>query len=73
MLALTLTPIVRFLSRRGVPAPLSATLGRQMNDELVSFYVRSPGGFDVEFAEFPGVVQRARRDLGSAVGDDPRA
>jgi 3,4-dihydroxy-9,10-secoandrosta-1,3,5(10)-triene-9,17-dione 4,5-dioxygenase len=30
-------------------APLSATLGRHMNDEMVSFYVRSPGGFDVEF------------------------
>jgi 3,4-dihydroxy-9,10-secoandrosta-1,3,5(10)-triene-9,17-dione 4,5-dioxygenase len=29
-------------------APLSATLGRHMNDEMVSFYVRSPGGFDVE-------------------------
>ncbi len=28
---------------------LSATLGRHMNDEMVSFYVRSPGGFDVEF------------------------
>ena len=30
-------------------APLSATLGRHMNDEMISFYVRSPGGFDVEF------------------------
>jgi len=30
-------------------APLSATLGRHMNDEMLSFYVRSPGGFDVEF------------------------
>jgi 3,4-dihydroxy-9,10-secoandrosta-1,3,5(10)-triene-9,17-dione 4,5-dioxygenase len=30
-------------------APLSATLGRHMNDEMVSFYVRSPGGFDIEF------------------------
>ncbi len=28
---------------------LSATLGRHMNDEMVSFYVKSPGGFDVEF------------------------
>ncbi len=28
--------------------PLSATLGRHMNDQMVSFYVRSPGGFDVE-------------------------
>ncbi|MBF4162099.1 iron-dependent extradiol dioxygenase HsaC [Nocardioides acrostichi] len=30
-------------------AKLSATLGRHMNDEMVSFYVRSPAGFDVEF------------------------
>ena len=30
-------------------APLSATLGRHMNDQMVSFYVKSPGGFDVEF------------------------
>ncbi len=30
-------------------APLSATLGRHMNDEMVSFYVKSPGGFDIEF------------------------
>ena len=30
-------------------ATLSATLGRHMNDQMVSFYVRSPGGFDVEY------------------------
>lgn len=30
-------------------APLSATLGRHMNDEMISFYVKSPAGFDVEF------------------------
>jgi 3,4-dihydroxy-9,10-secoandrosta-1,3,5(10)-triene-9,17-dione 4,5-dioxygenase len=30
-------------------APLSATLGRHMNDQMVSFYVKSPGGFDIEF------------------------
>ena len=30
-------------------ATLSATLGRHMNDEMVSFYVRSPSGFDVEY------------------------
>ena len=33
--------------RRG--APVSATLGRHANDEMVSFYVRTPGGFDVEY------------------------
>ncbi|HWI42850.1 MAG TPA: VOC family protein [Nocardioides sp.] len=30
-------------------AHLSATLGRHMNDEMISFYVKSPSGFDVEF------------------------
>lgn len=30
-------------------APLSATLGRHMNDNMLSFYVRSPSGFDVEY------------------------
>jgi len=34
-------------SRRG--APISATLGRHANDEMVSFYARTPGGFDVEY------------------------
>jgi 3,4-dihydroxy-9,10-secoandrosta-1,3,5(10)-triene-9,17-dione 4,5-dioxygenase len=29
-------------------APLSATLGRHMDDEMVSFYVKTPAGFDVE-------------------------
>ncbi len=34
-------------ARRG--APPSATLGRHANDLMVSFYVRTPGGFDVEY------------------------
>jgi len=29
--------------------PLSATLGRHVNDLMLSFYVKTPGGFDVEF------------------------
>jgi 3,4-dihydroxy-9,10-secoandrosta-1,3,5(10)-triene-9,17-dione 4,5-dioxygenase len=29
-------------------APISASLGRHINDRAVSFYVRSPAGFDVE-------------------------
>jgi 3,4-dihydroxy-9,10-secoandrosta-1,3,5(10)-triene-9,17-dione 4,5-dioxygenase len=29
--------------------PVSATLGRHMNDHMLSFYVRSPSGFDVEY------------------------
>jgi 3,4-dihydroxy-9,10-secoandrosta-1,3,5(10)-triene-9,17-dione 4,5-dioxygenase len=34
-------------TRRG--GTLSVTLGRHANDLMVSFYVRSPGGFDVEY------------------------
>lgn len=41
-------------------APLSATLGRHMNDEMISFYVRSPGGFDVEFGTEGLTVDDAR-------------
>ncbi len=33
--------------RRG--APVSATLGRHANDQMVSFYVRTPSGFDIEY------------------------
>jgi 3,4-dihydroxy-9,10-secoandrosta-1,3,5(10)-triene-9,17-dione 4,5-dioxygenase len=34
-------------TRRRVP--LSATLGRHANDLMVSFYVKTPGGFDIEY------------------------
>ena len=34
---------------RDIEAPLSATLGRHTNDHMVSFYVQTPGGFDVEY------------------------
>jgi 3,4-dihydroxy-9,10-secoandrosta-1,3,5(10)-triene-9,17-dione 4,5-dioxygenase len=34
-------------TRRG--AHVSATLGRHANDLMVSFYVRTPGGFDIEY------------------------
>ena len=34
-------------TRRG--APLSASLGRHANDLMVSFYVRTPGRFDIEY------------------------
>jgi 3,4-dihydroxy-9,10-secoandrosta-1,3,5(10)-triene-9,17-dione 4,5-dioxygenase len=30
-------------------APVSATLGRHANDLMVSFYLRTPGGFDIEY------------------------
>lgn len=29
--------------------PLSATLGRHVNDKMTSFYVQSPSGFDIEY------------------------
>ena len=28
---------------------ISSTLGRHTNDKMVSFYVRAPGGWDIEF------------------------
>jgi 3,4-dihydroxy-9,10-secoandrosta-1,3,5(10)-triene-9,17-dione 4,5-dioxygenase len=34
-------------ARRG--ATVSGTLGRHANDLMVSFYVRTPGGFDIEY------------------------
>jgi 3,4-dihydroxy-9,10-secoandrosta-1,3,5(10)-triene-9,17-dione 4,5-dioxygenase len=34
-------------ARRGTP--VSASLGRHANDLMVSFYVRTPGGFDIEY------------------------
>lgn len=33
----------------GAGVAISATLGKHMNDEVTSFYMQSPGGFDVEF------------------------
>jgi 3,4-dihydroxy-9,10-secoandrosta-1,3,5(10)-triene-9,17-dione 4,5-dioxygenase len=30
-------------------APLVSTLGRHANDQMVSFYVRTPSGFDIEY------------------------
>jgi 3,4-dihydroxy-9,10-secoandrosta-1,3,5(10)-triene-9,17-dione 4,5-dioxygenase len=45
-----LDDVGRALERvRRTKTPLSATLGRHMNDQMVSFYVKSPAGFDVEF------------------------
>jgi 3,4-dihydroxy-9,10-secoandrosta-1,3,5(10)-triene-9,17-dione 4,5-dioxygenase len=40
--------IVHLMIARRV-APASATLGRHANDLMVSFYVRTPGGFDIEY------------------------
>lgn len=36
----------RALRRR---VPMSATLGRHVNDLMLSFYMKTPGGFDVEY------------------------
>jgi 3,4-dihydroxy-9,10-secoandrosta-1,3,5(10)-triene-9,17-dione 4,5-dioxygenase len=44
-------------ARRG--APPSATLGRHANDRMVSFYVRTPGGFDIEYGTDGMVVDEA--------------
>jgi 3,4-dihydroxy-9,10-secoandrosta-1,3,5(10)-triene-9,17-dione 4,5-dioxygenase len=38
----------RVLKSKG-KVPLSATLGRHVNDKMTSFYMRTPGGFDVEY------------------------
>ena len=32
-------------------APITASLGRHTNDQMVSFYSRTPGGFEVEFGQ----------------------
>ncbi|MGH3207091.1 MAG: iron-dependent extradiol dioxygenase HsaC [Trebonia sp.] len=44
-------------ARRG--APVSASLGRHANDLMVSFYVRTPGGFDIEYGNDGRVVDDA--------------
>lgn len=46
----TLDDVGRGLDRmKALGAPISATLGRHTNDHMVSFYVATPGGFDVEY------------------------
>jgi 3,4-dihydroxy-9,10-secoandrosta-1,3,5(10)-triene-9,17-dione 4,5-dioxygenase len=44
---------------RAIEAPMSATLGRHTNDHMVSFYVSTPGGFDVEFGTGGRIVDPA--------------
>ena len=39
--------------------PMSATLGRHVNDKMLSFYMKTPGGFDVEFG-CEGLASRGR-------------
>lgn len=48
--ALTTADVGRAYYRaRASGAHISATLGEHANDRMFSFYVRSPGGFDIEF------------------------
>lgn len=42
-------------ANRGIP--LAMTLGRHTNDRMFSFYLRSPGGFDVEYGWGADVVE----------------
>jgi hypothetical protein len=37
---------------------ITMTLGRHMVDDLVSFYMRSPSGFDIEFGAGGTVIDR---------------
>ncbi len=54
-------------ARRGAPVP--ATLGRHANDLMVSFYVRTPGGFDIEY----GAHGRLVDDAPGSAGRPPRS
>jgi 3,4-dihydroxy-9,10-secoandrosta-1,3,5(10)-triene-9,17-dione 4,5-dioxygenase len=45
----TLDDVGRALDRCARRGALSATLGRHANDRMVSFYLRTPGGFDIEY------------------------
>jgi 3,4-dihydroxy-9,10-secoandrosta-1,3,5(10)-triene-9,17-dione 4,5-dioxygenase len=40
-------------------AAVSSTLGRHANDLMVSFYVQTPGGFDIEYGTDGRVVDDA--------------
>jgi 3,4-dihydroxy-9,10-secoandrosta-1,3,5(10)-triene-9,17-dione 4,5-dioxygenase len=39
---------------------LSSTLGRHTNDEMVFFYVRTPGGWDLEYGTDGVLVDESR-------------
>ncbi|MEV6302337.1 iron-dependent extradiol dioxygenase HsaC [Actinoplanes sp. NPDC051861] len=46
----TIDDVGRAIDRCGRnKAPMISTLGRHANDEMVSFYVRTPSGFDIEY------------------------
>jgi hypothetical protein len=54
-------------ARRG--GPISATLGRHANDLMVSFYARTPGGFDVEYGTDGRLVRWSPCTSGAPVLD----
>jgi 3,4-dihydroxy-9,10-secoandrosta-1,3,5(10)-triene-9,17-dione 4,5-dioxygenase len=45
----TLDDVGRALDRCSRRGTISASLGRHANDRMVSFYVKTPGGFDIEY------------------------
>ena len=44
-----LTQVASSTRRPSVPYSMSNPLGRHANDLMVSFYVQTPGGFDIEY------------------------
>ncbi len=55
-----LDAVGRALDRcRDLEIPISASLGRHTNDHMVSFYVGTPGGFDVEYGTGGRLVDSA--------------
>ncbi len=51
----TLDDVGRALDRaKAANVHISSSLGKHMNDKMVSFYMRSPGGFDIEYG-FGGI------------------
>jgi 2,3-dihydroxybiphenyl 1,2-dioxygenase len=61
---------------RGVP--IAATLGRHTNDHMVSFYLRTPSGFEIEYGYGARTVDDAiwkvqRHEAGSIWGHRPPA
>jgi 3,4-dihydroxy-9,10-secoandrosta-1,3,5(10)-triene-9,17-dione 4,5-dioxygenase len=50
-------------------APMTVTIGRHWNDQMVSFYLRTPSGFDIEYGHGGRVVDPAewtRREQGGS-------